>query len=49
MEKLLRGVWYCFYGELPKPTVPRDGRAVLQLHPALNLLHIEPVSRGMRV
>ena len=34
-----RGVWYFFYSKLLKPTGPRDGPAVLQLHPALGLLH----------
>ena len=28
---------------------PRDGRAVLQLHPALDLLHHGPVREGVRV
>ena len=43
MEKLLRGVWYSFYGESPKLTGPRDGQAVLQLHLALDLLNTGPV------
>ena len=34
------GVWYRFYISLPnKQTGLRFGRAVLQLHPALDLLH----------
>ena len=34
------GVWYRFYGKSPnKQTGPRAGRAVLQLHPELDLLH----------
>ena len=41
------GVWYSFYGKSPKPTGPRDGRAVLQLHPALDLLNIGPVRAGV--
>ena len=48
-EKLLRGVWYCFYGESPKPTGPRDGQMVLQLHPALDLLHIRSFREGVRM
>ena len=38
------GVWYQFYGKLLRPTGWRDGQAVLQLHPALDLLHHGPVS-----
>ena len=41
------GGWYSFYGKSPKPTGPRGGRAVLQLHPALNLLNIRPVRAGV--
>ena len=48
-EKLLRGVWYSLYGKLSKPTGPRDGRAVLQLHPALDLLHHGPVRKGVQM
>ena len=48
-EKLLRGVWYYFYRDSPKPTGPRDGRAVMQLQLALDLLHIGPVREGVRV
>ena len=48
-EKLLRGVWYCFYGESPQQTGPGDGRVVLQLHPALDLLHHGPVRKGVQV
>ena len=32
-----------------KQTGPIDGRAVLQLHPALDLLHHRPVSAGVRM
>ena len=42
-EKLLRGVWYKFYGKSIKPTGTRDGQAVLQLHLALNLLNHGPI------
>ena len=38
-----------FCGESPKPTGPRYGRAVLQLHPALDLLHHGPDRNGLRV
>ena len=38
----LGGVWYWFYGKLLNQTGPRDGRAVLQLHPALDLLYHGP-------
>ena len=48
-EKLLQGVWYSFHGKSSKPTVPRDGQAVLQMHPALNLLHHGPVYEGVRM
>ena len=41
------GGWYKFYGKSFKPTGPRYGRAVLQLHPALDLLHHGPVSAGV--
>ena len=37
-----------FYGEPPKLTGLRDGRAMLQLYPALDLLHIRPVRKGVR-
>ena len=38
------GVWYRFYGNSPNnQTGPQDGRAVLQLHPALDLLLHGPV------
>ena len=43
------GVWYSFYGKSSKPTGPRDGRAVLQLHSALDLLHIGPVREGVQM
>ena len=34
------GVWYIFYGKSPiKQTGPQAGRAVLQLHLALDLIH----------
>ena len=49
MEKLLRGGWYFFYGELPQQTGLRDGRVVLQLHSALDLLYHGPVCEGVRV
>ena len=38
-----------FYSKLLKPTVPRDGRVVLQLHPELDLLHHGPVSASVRI
>ena len=37
------GGCYSFYVKSSKPTGPRYGRAVLQLHPALDLLHHRPV------
>ena len=43
------GVWYGFYGKSSQPTGLRDGRAVLQLHPALDLLHHGPVREGVQV
>ena len=43
------GVWYSFYGKSSKPTGPRDGRAVLQLHPELDLLHHGPVSADVQM
>ena len=43
------GVWYKFYGKLLKPTGPRYGRAVLQLHPSLDLIHHRPVRAGVRM
>ena len=43
------GVWYCFDGESPKPTGLRDSQAVLQLHPALDLLHHEPVRASVQM
>ena len=46
-EKLLQGVWYSFYGKSSKPMGPRDVRAVLQLHPALDLHHHGPVREGV--
>ena len=48
-EELLRVVWYSFYGESPQQTGPRDGQVVLQLHPALDLLHHGPVCEGVGV
>ena len=48
-EKLLQWVWYSFYSKLSKPTGPRDGRAVLQLHPELDLLHHGPVRKGVQM
>ena len=44
-----RVVWYKFYGKLLKLTVPKDGRSVLQLHPALDLLHHGPVRASVRM
>ena len=39
-----------FYGKLPiKQTVPWANRAVLQLHPALNLLHRGPVHTSVQM
>ena len=36
-------VWYIFYGKLSVNQMgPQAGRAVLQLHPALDLLHRGP-------
>ena len=46
-EKLLQGNLYSFYGKSPKPTGPRDGQVVLQLHPAIDLLNIGPVRAGV--
>ena len=43
------GGFYCFYGKLSQLTGLRDGQAVLQLHPALDLLHHGPLREGMRV
>ena len=37
------GVWYWFYGKSLKQTGLRDGRAVMQLHMALELLHHDPI------
>ena len=37
------------YGKSSKPTGPRDGRVVLQLHPALDLLNHRPVSSGVQM
>ena len=48
MEKLLRGLVF-FYGESPQQTGLRDGRVVLQLHSALDLLYHGPVCEGVRV
>ena len=42
-------VWYSFYGKSSKLTGPRDGQAVLQLYPALDLLHHGPVREGVRI
>ena len=42
------GVWYRFYGKSSiKQTVPRAGQAVLQLHPALDLIRHGPVRKSM--
>ena len=41
--------WYSFYGKSSKPMGPRYGRAVLQLHPALDLLHHRPVCDFVRM
>ena len=44
------GVCYRFYGKTTKnQTGTRSGRAVLQLHPALNLLHHGPVREGVQM
>ena len=43
------GFWYRFYGKLLKPTGPRDSRAVLQMHPSIDLLHHGPVSEGVQM
>ena len=43
------GVRYSFYGKLSKPMGPRYAQAVLQLHPALDLLHHVPVSAGVKM
>ena len=43
------GGWYGFYGKSYQPTGPRDCRAVLQLHPALDLLHHGHVREGVRI
>ena len=43
------GFWYGFYGKSFQPTDSRDGRAVLQLHPTLDLLHHGPVREGVQV
>ena len=43
------GGWYSFYGKSSKTMGLRDGRAVLQLHLALNLLHHRPVRKGVRM
>ena len=43
------GVWYQFYGKSSKLTGPRDGRAVLQMHLALHLLHHRPIREGVQM
>ena len=43
------GIWYWFYSKFLKQTGLKDGRAVLQLHPALDLLHHEPVRASVRM
>ena len=48
-RKSYGGVWYSFYGKPSKPTVPRDGRAVLHLHLALDLFHHGPIREGVRI
>ena len=48
-EKFLQGVWYRFFGDSSKPKGLRDGRGVLQLHPALDLLHTGPVREGVQM
>ena len=48
-RKSYGGVWYWLYGKLPKQTGPRAGRAVLQLHLALDLLHHGPVRSRVRM
>ena len=42
-------VYYWFYGKSPNQTGPRGGRAVLQLHPALNLLYHRPVRSSVQM
>ena len=49
MRNSYGGVWYKFYGKLLKPTGRRDGRAVLQMHPALDMLHHRPVSASVQI
>ena len=39
-------VWYKFYRKSLKPTGPRYGRVVMQLHPSLDLLHHGPSVRA---
>ena len=44
------GVWYMFYGKSSvKQTGPQVGHAVLQLHPALDLLYHGPVCASMQM
>ena len=44
------GGWYMLYGKFSVyHTSLRAGRAVLQLHPALDLLHCGPVRSSVRV
>ena len=45
-----KGIWYKFYSKSSVyQTSPRSGRWVLQMHPALDLLHHGPVCQGVRV
>ena len=49
-EKSLRGVWYRLYGKLfVCQTGPRAVQAVLQLHPALDLLYHRTVRQSVRI
>ena len=43
------GVWYWFYGMSLEQTGPRDGRLVLKLHPALDLLHHGPIRKSVQM
>ena len=49
-EETPMGGWYMFYGKSSvQHTGPQAGRAVLQLHLSLDLLHHGPVRQGMQV
>ena len=48
-EKLLQEGWYRLYGKSSVyQTGPRAGRAVMQIHPALELLHHGPICEGVQ-